>query len=82
MRYQAVRSLVALAHEEDVREALRNALNDDVNQGVRLEAFQALAAYPEEETLQIFRQKMNVDSNEFIRAQSKMIVEQSDSAVI
>ncbi len=82
VRYQAVRSLVALAHEEDVREALRNALNDDVNQGVRLEAFQALAAYPEEETLQIFRQKMNVDSNEFIRAQSKMIVEQSDSAVI
>lgn len=82
VRYQAVRSLVALADEGEVRDALRSALNDDVNQGVRLEAFQALAAYPEEETLQIFRQKMEVDSNEFIRVQSRMIVEQSDSAVI
>ncbi|PCI74813.1 MAG: hypothetical protein COB20_14455 [SAR86 cluster bacterium] len=82
VRYQAVRSLVALAHEDEVRDALRSALNDDVNQGVRLEAFQALVAYPEEETLQILRQKMDVDSNEFIRAQSRMIVEQSDSAVI
>ena len=82
VRYQAVRSLVALAHEEDVRDALRNALNDDVNQGVRLEAFQALVAYPEEETLQILRQKMDTDSNEFIRAQSRTIVEESEAVVI
>lgn len=82
VRYQAVRSLVALAHEEDVRDALRHALSDDVNPGVRLEAFQALLAYPEEETLQIFRQKMDADSNEYIRAQSRQIVEESDSVVI
>ena len=82
VRYQAVRSLVALAHEEDVRDALRYALSDDVNPGVRLEAFQALVAYPEEETLQIFRQKMDADSNEYIRAQSRQIVEESDSVVI
>lgn len=82
VRYQAVRSLVALAHEGEVRDALRNALSDDVNQGVRLEAFQALVAYPEEETLQILRQKMDTDSNEFIRAQSKMIVEESEAIVI
>lgn len=82
VRYQAVRSLVALAHEDEVRDALRNALSDDVNPGVRLEAFQALVAYPEEETLQIFRQKMDMDSNEFIRKQSRIIVEQSESAVI
>lgn len=82
VRYQAVRSLVALAHEEEVRDALRNALNDDVNPGVRLEAFQALVAYPEEETLQLFREKMEADSNEFIRAQSRVIVEEADGVVI
>jgi HEAT repeats len=82
VRYQAVRSLVSLAHEEDVRDALRDALRDDVNPGVRLEAFQALVAYPERETLQIFRQKMDADSNEYIRAQSRQIVEEADSAVI
>ncbi|GJM14125.1 MAG: hypothetical protein DHS20C12_25280 [Pseudohongiella sp.] len=82
VRYQAVRSLVELAHEDEVRDALRNALNDDVNPGVRLEAFQALAAYPEEETLQVFRQKIDNDSNEFIRTQSRIIVEESEGAVI
>ena len=82
VRYQAVLSLVALAHEDEVRDALRNALNDDVNQGVRLEAFQALVAYPEEETLQILRQKMDADSNEFIRTQSRVIVEESEGIVI
>lgn len=82
VRYQAVRSLVALAHEEEVRDALRNALNDDVNPGVRLEAFQALVAYPEEETLQLFREKMDADSNEFIRAQSRVIVEEAEGVVI
>lgn len=82
VRYQAVRSLVALAHEGKVRDALRNALSDDVNPGVRLEAFQALVAYPEEETLQILRQKMDEDGNEFIRAQSRIIVEESAGVVI
>ncbi len=82
VRYQAVRSLVALAHEDEVRDALRNALSEDVNPGVRLEAFQALVAYPEEETLQILRQKMDADSNEFIRKQSRIIVEESESLVI
>lgn len=82
VRYQAVRSLVALAHEDEVRDALRNALSDDVNPGVRLEAFQALVAYPEDETLQILRQKMDGDSNEFIRNQSRIIVEESESPVI
>lgn len=82
VRYQAVRSLVALAHEDEVRDALRGALRDDVNPGVRLEAFQALVDYPEEATLQILRQKMDADSNEYIRAQSRLIVEQAESAVI
>lgn len=82
VRYQAVRSLVALAHEDEVRDALRDALDQDVNPGVRLEAFQALVAYPERETLQLLRQKMDADSNEYIRNQSRIILEESESTVI
>lgn len=82
VRYQAVQSLVLLAHEERVRDALRYALSEDVNQGVRVEAFQALVNYPDEQTLAVFRQKMDVDSNEFIRTQARSIVEESDSGSI
>ena len=73
---------MTLAHEEQVRDALRRALSDDVNPGVRVEAFQALAAYPDEQTLAVFRQQMDSDSNEYIRTQARTIVEDSSSAVI
>ncbi len=75
VRYQAAQSLAALAHEESVRNALRYALLKDANQGVRVEAFQALVNYPEEETLQVFRRQMDVDSNEFIRSESRAILQ-------
>ena len=78
MRYQAVQSLVALSDQERVRDALRYALSEDVNPGVRVEAFNALASYRDEETLNVFRQKMEADSNEYIRAQARMIVEEVD----
>ncbi|MSR12654.1 MAG: HEAT repeat domain-containing protein [Gammaproteobacteria bacterium] len=80
VRYQAVQSLVALAHEEQVREALRFALSEDVNPGVRLEAFQALANNPDSKTLAVFREQMDQDSNEYIRAQARNIVEGIDDA--
>ena len=82
VRYQAVQSLVALAHEEQVREALRYALSEDVNPGVRLEAFQALANNPDSKTLAVFREQMEKDSNEFIRAQARTIVEGTGDATI
>ncbi len=75
VRYQAVQSLVALADEDRVRDALRFALREDVNQGVRVEAFNALSSYRDEETLAVFRQKVNADSNEYIRTQSQLILE-------
>lgn len=78
VRYQAVQSLVALSDQERVRDALRYALSEDVNPGVRVEAFNALASYRDEETLNVFRQKMEADSNEYIRAQARMIVEEVD----
>ncbi len=76
VRYQAVQSLVALSDQERVRDALRFALSEDVNPGVRVEAFNALASYRDEETLNIFRQKMEADSNEYIRTQSRVIIEE------
>ncbi len=82
VRYQAVQSLVELAHEDSVREALRYALSEDVNPGVRLEAFQALVNDPDEATLAVFRQQMDVDSNEYIRAQARSIVEETDNRTI
>jgi hypothetical protein len=80
VRYQAVTSLVSLAHEENVRDALRFALSEDVNQGVRIEAFNALTNYRDEETLAVFRQQMDEDSSEYIRAQSRSIVEELDGS--
>ena len=82
VRFQAVQSLVALADEEQVRDALRYALRADVNEGVRVEAFNALTDYQDEQTLAVFRQQMNTDSNEYIRAQSKSIIDVFDGAEI
>lgn len=76
VRYQAVQSLVALSDQERVRDALRYALREDVNEGVRVEAFNALSEYRDEETLAVFRQKVDADSNEYIRTQSRAIVEE------
>ncbi len=82
VRYQAVQSLVTLAHEEKVREALRYALLEDVNPGVRIQAFEALTPYQDEQTLDVFRSQMNSDSNEYIRAQSRLIIEQLEDSSI
>jgi HEAT repeat protein len=75
-------SLVELTNQEQVREALRYALSEDVNEGVRIEAFQALASYTDEPTLAVFREQMEKDSNEFIRTQARNIVEESQAETI
>jgi len=82
VRYQAVQSLVQLAHKERARDALRYVLSEDVNQGVRVQAFQALVSYPDDKTLAVFRQQMEKDSNEFIRSQARLIVEGPDNGGI
>lgn len=78
VRYQAVQALVSLSGQERVRDALRYALQEDVNQGVRVEAFNALSEYRDPQTVQVFREQMENDSNEYIRAQSRLIVESVD----
>lgn len=78
VRYQAVQALVTLRHEESVQAALRYALSEDVNEGVRVEAFNALAEYRDPQTLDVFRQQMEKDSNEYIRAEARTIIETVD----
>lgn len=80
VRFQAVQSLVALSDDETVRAALRYALRSDVNQGVRVEAFNALADYRDSRTLQVFREQMENDSNEYIRTQARAIVESANQS--
>ncbi len=82
VRFQAVQLLASLAHEEPVREALRLALQEDVNPGVRIQAFDALLGYQDKQTLDVFRNQMESDSNEYIRAQSRSIIEELDNSSI
>lgn len=78
VRYQAVSALADLADQDGVKDALRLALRQDMNQGVRVEAFNALSEHRDEETLALFREQMQTDSNEYIRARSREIVESRD----
>jgi hypothetical protein len=81
VRYSAVRSLVDYVEIEPVRNALRNALQDDVNPGVRVEAFNALARNPDSETLAVFRQRAEVDGNDYIRQRAREIIENPGNGV-
>ena len=80
-RYSAVRSLVDYVEVEPVKNALRNALQEDVNPGVRVEAFNALARNPDSETLAVFRQRAEVDGNDYIRQRAREIVESPDNGL-
>ena len=78
VRYTAATSLAPLAWNENVRVALLQALNEDSNAGVRMVAFDALAEQPDASTLNVFRQRMLADGNEYIRDRARDIVEQFD----
>ncbi|MDT8427485.1 MAG: HEAT repeat domain-containing protein [Pseudomonadales bacterium] len=86
VRFQAVQALTQLLGEEPVRAALRRALQRDTNEGVRVQAFQALAQaltqYREPETLAVFRQQIDQDSNPFIRSQAQQILTGMDDGSI
>lgn len=80
VRYEAAQALVSLTEDPEVRDALRYALREDTNPGVRLAAFDALAAEAElePETLDLFRNRMEADGNEYIRNQSRALVQAND----
>lgn len=75
VRYSAVRSLVSYVAEDEVKQALLDALQQDVNPGVRVEAFNALATNPDREVLAVFRQRAELDGNDYIRERARAIVD-------
>jgi len=79
VRYSAASSLAAHADNENVRGALRQALSEDSNPGVRMVAFDALAQNPDPSTLALFRQRMEFDSDTYIRDQARSIIDQFEN---
>ena len=70
VRIKAVETLKGLAGDEQVRQALRTALLEDGNPGVRVAAIEALRQFQDQATLQVLERKMQVDENEYIRAEA------------
>ncbi len=70
VRIEAIEALKALAGDEQVRQALRTALLEDDNSGVRVAAIEALRKFQDQATLQVLERKMQVDENEYIRAEA------------
>ncbi len=78
VRYHAVENLVKLVHLSDVRHALQQALMQDVNNGVRVEAFLALSQNVDEELLEVLRTHSINDANTFIRERTRRLLEAQD----
>ena len=47
--------------------------------GIRVEAFNALLNYPDEKTLETFRQRIDADSNSYIRNRARDVIEDIQS---
>lgn len=70
VRIEAIETLKGLADDEQVRQALRTALLEDDNSGVRVAAIEALRAFQDQATLRVLERKMQIDENEYIRAEA------------
>jgi hypothetical protein len=83
VRMVAAESLSKLSADKSVRRVLLNALQNDVNPGVRVEVFQALLGYlseqskPDQDTLEVLQNYSVRDSNQYIRQQSKSLLNQN-----
>jgi hypothetical protein len=84
VRLKALEALRTYAQEAPVRKALLDALLGDENPGVRIEAINALKALSDsgagaadEQLLRVFRDRMQNDSNAYIRLTSAAAVRQS-----
>ncbi|MFM1896990.1 MAG: hypothetical protein RLZZ385_2064 [Pseudomonadota bacterium] len=81
VRYDAATTLTNYANQESVRGALRQALLEDTNPGVRMLAFDTLAEEPDALTIDVFRQRMVADSNDYIRNRARSIVDTADGGI-
>lgn len=80
VRLRAIESLKGLGQDELVQQTILEALLQDQNPGVRIEAMNALrdlvesAATPDRELVRVLRERMQNDSNTYIRVQSAAAV--------
>ncbi|TFB13248.1 HEAT repeat domain-containing protein [Candidatus Marinimicrobia bacterium MT.SAG.4] len=71
VRLKAVEALGPYSDNSDVKEALLNTLKFDQNAGVRIQAILALKDNKDPKVLEVLKQKMESDENEYIRDQSR-----------
>ncbi len=80
VRLKALEALRGFEQEDQVRKTLIDALLRDDNPGVRIEAINALrsaaASQPDAELVKVLRDRMQNDSNSYIRLQSAAAVRQ------
>lgn len=80
VRLRAIESLKGLGQDEMVQETILEALLQDANPGVRIEAMNALrelvenAPAPDRKLVRVLRERMQNDSNTYIRVQSAAAV--------
>lgn len=71
VRLKAVEALSPYTDNHDVKDALLNTLKYDQNAGVRIQAILALKDNKDPKVLEVLKDKMESDENEYIRDQSK-----------
>ena len=71
VRLKAVEALGPYTDNHDVKDTLLNTLKYDQNAGVRIQAILALKDNKDPKVLEVLKQKMESDENEYIRHQSK-----------
>ncbi len=71
VRLKAVEALGPYTSNHDVKDALLNTLINDQNAGVRIQAILALKDNKDPKVLEVLKNKMESDENEYIRHQSK-----------
>lgn len=74
VRLKAVEALGPHSDNSAVKEALLNTLKFDQNAGVRIQAILALKDNKDPKVLEVLKQKMESDENEYIRDQSREFV--------
>ena len=71
VRLKAVEALAPYTNNHDVKDALLNTLINDQNAGVRIQAILALKDNKDPKVLEVLKNRMESDENEYIRHQSK-----------
>ena len=64
-----------MAAEKEVRQGLRQALQQDANMGVRVAAIEAISSFRDSATLDLMQHLMMQDENNYIRLAARRALE-------